>query len=122
MYLVTEGMLCGAALLFILLYTGTSGLPTASTFLASLEELGAMTSPPDLGDVQDAPCVCRVHERDHGHPTHSSAGCHPAPAWAALGAAPACWASVLCFAHQKFPPQVSLVKVSLSCSSSPLVS
>lgn len=44
MYLVTEGMPCRAALLFAVLYT--SGLPTASTFLGSLEELGDMTSPP----------------------------------------------------------------------------
>lgn len=46
MYLLTEGMLCRAALLVTLLYMGTSGLPTASTFLTSLEELGDTTSSP----------------------------------------------------------------------------
>lgn len=38
MYLFTEVMLCRADLLFMLLSMGTSGLPTASTSLPSLEE------------------------------------------------------------------------------------
>lgn len=103
MYLLTEGMLCRAALLVTLLYMGTSGLPTASTFLTSLEELGDTTSSPWSWGC--AGCsLCAWCTRGSRSPHTQQCWVPPCPCPGLLRVQlPPCWASVLCFAHQKFP-------------------
>lgn len=102
MYLLTEGMLCRAALLVTVLYMGTSGPPPCQHLL---------NQPGGAGRCDQLPLILGMHRMlpvrgargSHGHPTPSRAECHPAPALGCSG----CSSSMLGLSAVLCPSEVA---------------